>query len=101
MRNVSLTVPRTLADIKNTIPNHSEIANVFNNNFATVGDTAKQNIKYSHQHISENDTNWFYSINKLSKLVSIDLKNLVCWINANKILLNVKNPELVIFKSKI
>ena len=36
---------------------------------------------------------------KLSKLVN-DLKHLVNWLNANKISLNVKKTEVLIFKSK-
>ena len=37
---------------------------------------------------------------KLNKQVNADLKDLVNWLNANKISLNVKNTEIVIFKSK-
>ena len=37
---------------------------------------------------------------KLNKLVNADLKHLVKWLNANKISLNVKQTEMVIFKSK-
>ena len=40
------------------------------------------------------------SIKKLNKLVNADLKCLVNWLNANKISLNVKKTEMVIFKSK-
>ena len=40
------------------------------------------------------------SIKKLNKLVNADLKHLVNWLNANKISLNVKKIEMVIFKSK-
>ena len=41
------------------------------------------------------------SIIKLKKLANADLKHLVNWLNANKILLTVKkNDEMVIFKSK-
>ena len=40
------------------------------------------------------------SIKKLNKLVNADLKHLVNWLNANKISLNVKRNEMVIFKSK-
>ena len=37
----------------------------------------------------------------IKKLVNIDLKNLLYWINANKIsIFNVKKTELVILKSK-
>ena len=40
-------------------------------------------------------------IKKLNKLVNADLKHLVNWLNANKILLNLKTKtEMVIFKSK-
>ena len=36
----------------------------------------------------------------MNKLVNADLKHLVHWLNANKILLHVKKTEMVIFKSK-
>ena len=38
-------------------------------------------------------------IKKLNKLVNTNLKYLVNWLNANKILLNVRKNEKVIFKS--
>ena len=40
------------------------------------------------------------SIKKLNKLVNADLKQLINWLNANKITLNVKKTEMMIFKSK-
>ena len=40
------------------------------------------------------------SIKTLNKLVNADLKQLVNWLNANKISLNVKKTKMVIFKSK-
>ena len=50
------------------------------------------------------DTNLLFlsnSIKKLNKLVNADLKkHLTNWLNANKISLNVKKTEMVIFKSK-
>ena len=49
------------------------------------------------------DNNLLYlgkSIKKLNKLVNYDLKNLLYWLNANKVSLNVKKTELVVFKSK-
>ena len=39
------------------------------------------------------------SITKLNKLVNTDLKHLANWLNANKISLNIKKTEMVIFKS--
>ena len=53
MKNVKSTVPRTLSHGDNTITNPCEIANVFNNYFASAADTAKQNINYSHKPFSE------------------------------------------------
>ena len=40
------------------------------------------------------------SIKRMNKLVNADLKRLANWLNANKISLNVKKTEMVIFKSK-
>ena len=54
-------------------------------------------------HHFADDANLLYldkSIKKLNKLVNYDLKNLLYWLNANKISLNVKKTELLIFKSK-
>ena len=54
-------------------------------------------------HHFTDDTNLLYlgkSIKKHNKLVNYDLKNLLYWLNANKISLNAKKTELVIFKSK-
>ena len=59
-----------------------------------------QAIKFHH---FADDTNLLClgnSIKKLNKLVNADLKRLVNWLNANKISLNVKKTEMVIFKSK-
>ena len=50
--------------------------------------------------ITADDTNLIHfgkSVNRLNN-VSLDLKNLTYWLNANKISLNVKKTELVIFK---
>ena len=52
------------------------------------------------QHFADDTNLLCNSIKKLNKLVNADLKRLVNWLNANKILLNVKKTELVIFKSK-
>ena len=62
-----------------------------------------QAIKFFKVHDFSDVTNLLYlgkSIKKLNKLVNCDLKNLVYRLNANKISLNVKKTELVIFKSK-
>ena len=61
-----------------------------------------QAIKFCKVHHFADDTNLSClsnSIKKLNKLVNTDLKHLVNWLNANKISLNVKKTEMVIFKS--
>ena len=62
-----------------------------------------QAIKFCKVHHFADDTNLLClsnSIKKLNKLVNADLKHLVNWLNANKMSLNVKKTEMVIFKSK-
>ena len=62
-----------------------------------------QAIKFCKVHHFADDTNLLChsnSIKKLNKLVNADLKHLVNWLNADKISLNVKKTEKVIFKSK-
>ena len=60
-----------------------------------------QAIKFCKVHHFADDTNLLYLGKSIKKLnVNIDLKNLVNWLNANKISLNVKKTEMVIFKSK-
>ena len=61
-----------------------------------------QAIKFCKVHHFADDTNLLClsnSIKKLNKLVNTDLKHLVNWLNENKISLNVKKTEMVIFKS--
>ena len=61
-----------------------------------------QAIKFCKVHHFADDTNLLClsnSIKKLNKLVNTDLKHLVNWLNPNKISLNVKKTEMVIFKS--
>ena len=60
-------------------------------------------IKFCKVHHFTDDTDLLQmsnSIKKLNKLVNADLKQLVNSLNANKISLNVKKTEIVIFKSK-
>ena len=62
-----------------------------------------QAIKFCKAHHFADDTNLLYlgkSIKKHNKFVNIDLNNLVNWLNANKLSLNVNIPEMVIFKSQ-
>ena len=60
-------------------------------------------IKYCKVHHFADDTNLLHcnsSTKKLNRLVTLDMKHLSVWLNANKISLNVQKTELVIFKQK-
>ena len=60
-----------------------------------------QALKFCKVHHFADDTNLLHfskSIYRLNKYVKLDLKNLTYWLNANRISLNVKKTELVIFK---
>ena len=62
-----------------------------------------RSIKICKVHHFSDDTNLLHfskSVNKLNKYINLDMKNLTDWLNANKISLNVKKTELVIFKHK-
>ena len=62
-----------------------------------------QAIKFCKVHHFDDGTNLLCHSNttkKLNKLVNADLKHLFNWLNANKISLNIKKTEIVIFKSK-
>ena len=60
-------------------------------------------MKFCKVHHFADDTNLLHfskSVNKLNKYINLDMKNLTDWLNANKISLNVKKTELVIFNHK-
>ena len=62
-----------------------------------------QAIKSCKVHHFTDDTNLLClsnSIKKLNEQVNADLKHLVNWLNANKISLNLKKTEMVIFRAK-
>ena len=89
-----------LAEIKCGVPQGSVLGPLL---FLLYINDLNQAIKFCKVHHFADDTNLLYlgkSIKKLNKLVNYDLKNLLCWLNANKISLDVKKTELVVFKSK-
>ena len=103
MKNVISTVPRTLSHGENTITNPCEIANVFNNYFASVADTAKLNIKYSHKHFSE------YLKHQCNNSIFIqptdceEIANIISCLNINQTCspLSIPNKILILLKHDI
>ena len=60
-------------------------------------------IKFCKVHHFAYDTNLLHfskSVNKLNKYINLNMKNLNGWVNANKISVNVKKTDLVIFRHK-
>ena len=60
-------------------------------------------ITFGKVHHFAHDTNLLHfskSVNKVNKYVNLDMKNLINWLYTNKISLNVKKTELVIFRYK-
>ena len=93
MKNVISTVPRTLSHGVNTTTNPCEIANIFNNYFASVADTARQNINYSHKHFSE------YLKHQCNK----EIANIISSLNINKTCgpFSIPNKILILLKHDI
>ena len=52
LKNITSSVPRTIWQGEHLITNPYDIANIFDNYFSSVADTAKVNIEYSHKHFS-------------------------------------------------
>ena len=61
-----------------------------------------QAVVHSQVHHFADDTNFSYGshcLKKINKTINVDLSNLVQWLRANKISLNVNKAELVNFRS--
>ena len=60
LKTVASRVPTALSlNNGDTITNLYDIANTFNNYFASIAETTKKSIKYSHQHLSnESSSTW-------------------------------------------
>ena len=103
MKNVMSTVPRTLSHGENTTTNPCEIANVFNNYFASVAETAKQNINYSHKHFSEYLKHQCNNSIFIQPTDSEEIANIISSLNINKACgpFSIPNKILILLKQDI
>ena len=87
-----------LADVKFGVSQGSVLSPLL---FLIYINDLNQALRFCKVHHFADDTNLIHfskSVYRLNKYVNLGLKNLTYWLNANRILLNMKKTELVIFK---
>ena len=70
-------------DNGNTMTNLYDIAGPFNNYFASLAETTKSNIKYSHKHFSDYLTNQCDSAIFLQPTRKEEIGNIISFLNSN------------------
>ena len=71
-KNITSSILKTLSHDKNIITNPHDIANIVNNYFTSVVETARQNIKFSCKHFSDY-LNIFQNKKNFKKYITINL----------------------------
>ena len=74
----------TTLDNGNIITNPYDIANTFNNYFASIVETTKKSIKYSHKHFSDYLSNESISTLFLQPTDTEEIVNIITSLNSNK-----------------
>ena len=85
LKTVAFNVPTVLSlDNGNTITNPYDIANTFNNYFASIAETTKKTIKYSHKHFSDYLSNENNNTIFLQPTDKEEIANIISSLNSNK-----------------
>ena len=84
LKYITSSVPRTISQGENLITKPYDIANIFNNYFSYVADTAKENIKYSHKHFSDFLNNQCNNSIFIQPTDSDEIVNIISTLNMNK-----------------
>ena len=85
LKTVASNVPTVLSlDNGNTVTNFYDIANTFNNYFASIAETTKKNVKYSHKHFLDYLSNENSSTIFLQPTDQEEIANIISSLNSNK-----------------
>ena len=101
LKTVLSSVPTVLSlDNGDTITNPYDIANTFNNYFASVAETTKKSIKYSHKHFSGYLFNESISTLFLQPTDKEDIVNIISSLKSNKASGPNSTPYRILFLLK-
>ena len=85
LKTVASSIPTVVSlDNGDTITNPYDIANTFNNYFASIAETTKKSIKYSHKHFSDYLSNESISTLFLQPTDREEIVNIISSLNSNK-----------------
>ena len=85
LKTVASSIPTVLSlDNGDTITSPYDIANTFNNYFASIAETTEKSIKYSHKHFSDYLSNESGSAIFLQPTVKDEIANIISSFNSNK-----------------
>ena len=84
LKDITSSGPRTISQGGNLITNPYDIANIFNNYFSSVADTAEKNIKYSRKHFSHFLNNQYNNSLFIQPTDSDEIANIMSTLNMNK-----------------
>ena len=101
LKTVAPNAPTVLSlDNDDTITNPYGMANTFNNYFASIVETTKKRIKYSHKHFSDYLSNESISTLFLQPTDREEIVNIISSLNSNKASGPNSIPYRILFLSK-